>query len=101
MQTGTPGQTGTLTRAESGDVQMCCVTPAAVYTGNGRDYVYVVKERDGILGREYYAEQVNVRVLDRNDVWVSLDAALDGESRIVSSSTKEIHNGDVVRLSEE
>lgn len=99
--TGVPGLSGTMSRAESGEKFSCCVTPGAVYKVPPRAYVYVVKERDGILGSEYYAEQVNVRVLDENENWVAVEGALDSDSIIISSSTKEIKNGDVVRLSED
>lgn len=96
--TGMPGLTGTMSRAESGEKHSVCVTPQAVHQEDVRNYVYVVKERDGILGKEYYAEQINVRVLDENDYWVAVEGALDKDSVIISSSTKEVKNGDVVRL---
>lgn len=99
--TGVPGLSGTMSRAESGEKHYCCVTPAAVHGEDSRNFVYVVKERDGILGKEYYAQQVNVRVLDENENWVALEGALDEDSIIISSATKEVKNGDVVRLSEE
>lgn len=99
--TGVPGLSGTMSRAESGEKHSCCVTPEAVHEEGVRSYVYVVKERDGILGKEYYAEQVTVRVLDENESWVAVEGALDSDSQIISSSTKEMKNGDVVRLSEE
>ncbi len=98
---GVPGLSGTMSRAESGEKHYCCVTPAAVHEDGSRHYVYVVKERDGILGKEYYAEQVNVMVLDENENWAALEGALNDDSVIISSSTKEVKNGDVVRLSEE
>lgn len=98
--TGVPGLSGTMSRSESGEKHTCCVTPLAVHQENIRSYVYVVKERDGILGKEYYAEQINVRILDENDYWVAVEGALDGNSIIISSSTKEVKNGEVVRLEE-
>ena len=98
---GVPGLSGTMSRAESGEKHYCCVTPAAVHEEGSRHYVYVVKERDGILGKEYYAEQVNVMVLDENENWAALEGALNDDSVIISFSTKEVKNGDVVRLSEE
>ncbi|MCM1124403.1 MAG: biotin/lipoyl-binding protein [Eubacterium sp.] len=100
-RTGVPGLSGTMSRAESGEKHSCCVTPTAVYKEGARSYVYVVKERDGILGKEYYAEQVNVRVLDENESWVALEGGLDNDSVIITSSTKKVENGDVVRLSED
>lgn len=99
--TGVPGLSGTMSHSESGEKYPCCVTPAAIHTENTRNYVYVVKEREGILGMEYYVEQVNVRVKDENENWVAVEGALDANSRIISSSTKEVKNGEVVRLTEE
>lgn len=99
--TGVPGMSGVMSHAESGEKQPCCVTPAAVTTVDGRSHVYVVREREGILGMEYYVEQVSVRVADQNDYFVALDnAPLDKEDRIIISSTKAIENGGIVRLSE-
>lgn len=67
----------------------------------GRSHVYVVREREGILGMEYYAEQVSVRIADQNDYFVALEnAPLDQEDRIIISSTKALENGEIVRLSE-
>ena len=98
--TGVPGLSGTMSRSEKGEKYSCCVSPASVHKEDVRYYVYVVKERDGILGREYYAEQISVRIQDENDNWVALEGALDGDSLIIDSSTKEVKNGDVVRLEE-
>ena len=98
--TGMPGLSGTMSRSESGEKHSVCVTPQAVHREGVQNYVYVVRERDGILGKEYYAEQINVRVLDENDYWVAVEGALDSESVIITSSTKEVGNGDVVRLEE-
>lgn len=97
---GMPGLSGVMRRSDKGDKYPCCVTPGAVHTTPAMSYVYVVRERDGILGKEYYAEQVNVRIQDENDTWVAVEGALDSDSRIISMSTKEIKNGDAVRWEE-
>ena len=99
--TGVPGMSGTMSRTESGEKHSCCVTPAAVHKSDNRSFVYVVREREGILGMEYYAEQVNVTVVDENENWTALEAPLDKEDRIINSSTKEIKNGEIIRLSGE
>ena len=98
--TGIPGLSGRMSRSEKGEKHYCCVTPTAVHKEDIRSYVYVVRERDGILGKEYYAEQVNVRIQDQNDYWVAVEGALDSDSIIISTSTKEVKNGDAVRLAE-
>ena len=98
--TGVPGMSGTMSHTETGEKHSCCVTPAAVNTVDNRSFVYVVKEREGILGMEYYVEQLSVKIADQNDSWVALDAALDKEDMILNSSTQEVKNGTIVRLSE-
>lgn len=95
---GTPGLSGTMTRSEAGEKYLYCISPLAIHTDTLRSYVYVVRERDGILGMEYYVEEVNVKVLDENEYWAAIEGAIDSDSRIVISSTKEVRNGDVVRF---
>lgn len=97
--TGVPGQSGILTRTDAGEKQYTCIPVGALYTmEGGRNYVYVVNEREGILGPEYYVEEITVSVNDKNDAWVSVQGALTEESRIVENATAEIKKGDVVRL---
>lgn len=62
--------------------------------------MYVVNEREGILGLEYYVEEINVSVTDKNDQWAAVEGALTEDSRIIISSTKEVEKGGVVRLAE-
>lgn len=95
---GTPGQSGTITHSEAGEKYYCCISPLAVYEENTKRYVYVVKEREGILGNEYYVEQIFVKVLDENEHWAAVEGALDDKSQIVVSVTAEIRNGGTVRL---
>ena len=98
---GTPGLSGVMSLSESGEKQSCCLPAEAVHTVNARSYVYVARERDGILGKEYYASELNVKILDQNDSWAALEAALDSDSRVIVSATKELANGAAVRLEEE
>lgn len=97
---GVPGQSGILTRTDAGEKQYTCIPVGALYTTEGRSYVYVVSEREGILGPEYYVEEITVSVNDKNDAWASVQGALTEESRIVVNATAEIKKGDVVRLSD-
>ena len=96
--TGVPGQSGILTRTDAGEKQYTCIPLNALYITEGRSYVYVVNEREGILGPEYYVEEIAVSVNDKNDAWASVQGALTEESRVVGNSTAEIKKGDVVRL---
>jgi len=95
--TGTPGLSGVMKRTETGDKYPNCLPPMAVHKEDTRSYVYVVKEREGILGMEYYVEAVSVKILDQNESWVAVEGALDSESQVITSATKEVQNGTIVR----
>lgn len=95
---GMPGLSGIMKRTESGEKHSCCISPMALHEEQTRSYVYVVKEREGILGMEYYVEEVTVKIIDKNENWVAVEGALDSESQIIVSSTIEVHNGDIVRF---
>ncbi len=95
---GTPGVSGSISCKDQGEKYELCIPPAALHEADKQYYVYVMKEREGILGEEYYVDMVNVKVLDRNDNQAAVEGgALDKESRIIVSSTKEIGKGDTVR----
>lgn len=97
-KTGTPGEAGTISKSQRGEKYKCCLPMEAIHTENDRSYVYVMKEREGILGEEYYIEEMNVKVIDKNDHWAAIEEGrLDKESRIILSSTGEMKRGDTVR----
>ena len=96
--TGIPGMSGSISRTETGEKHRLCIPVGAISTKDDRSSVFVLKEREGILGQEYYIDEVNVRVLDKNDNWAALDAGvIDQDSQIILSSTREIQKGETVR----
>ncbi len=100
--TGVPGASGVVSHSESGEKYRLCLPADAVYSEKDRNYVYVLKEREGILGQEYYVDEMNVKVIDKNDNWAAIEeGAVDKESRIILSATKEIKKGETVRWEEE
>lgn len=99
-ETGMPGLSGVLKCSKTGEKQPCCISLLTLHTQNDRYFVYVVNEREGILGLEYYVEEINVSVVDKNDNWAAVEGALTDDSRIIASSTKELEKGGVVRLAE-
>lgn len=99
-ETGMPGLSGKMTCSKVGDKYPVCVSLLALHAENDRNFVYVVNEREGILGTEYYVEEITVSVVDKNDKFAAIEGAVNDESRIIESSTKEINKGDVVRLSD-
>ncbi len=99
-ETGMPGLSGVLRCSKTGEKHYCCISLLALHSQNDRNFVYVVNEREGILGLEYYVEEINVSVKDKNDQWAAVEGALTEDSRIIISATKEVEQGGVVRLAE-
>lgn len=98
--TGTPGLSGKMTCSKAGEKQPCCVSLLSLHSENDRNFVYVVNEREGILGAEYYVEEITVSVKDKNDKLAAIEGAVTEESLIIESFTKEFQKGDVVRLTD-
>lgn len=99
-ETGVPGLSGKLTCSKTGEKYPVCVSLAALHSENGRYFLYVVSEREGILGTEYYVEEITVSVVDQNDKFAAIEGAVNDESLILESATKEVKKGDVVRLAD-
>lgn len=99
---GVPGASGIISRSETGEKHKLCLPLAAIDTRDDRSYVYVLKEREGILGKEYFIDEINVKVIDKNESWAAIEEGLaDEESQIILSSTREIKKGDMVRWGKE
>ncbi|MBD5547991.1 MAG: hypothetical protein HDQ97_11415 [Lachnospiraceae bacterium] len=99
--TGIPGAAGSISRSDKGEKYGLCLPLAALHTENDRNYVYVLKEREGILGEEYYVDEVNVKVIDKNENWAAVEEGVIGkESIIILSATREFKRGDAVRWEE-
>ena len=96
------GQTAQLSCNKQTDVYETCINKAALYSNQyGNYYVYVAEEQDGILGTEWKVRTVFVTILDQNDRVAAIESAgITVESKIVMSSTKELKEGDTVRLLE-
>ena len=98
---GTLGMSGTLNKAEVTESYECCVPVDALpKEGMGeRYYIYLVGERDGILGRERYVEMRYVKVLDMNDSYAALEnGSVSKEEEVIIGSNKEVENNMVVRM---
>ena len=99
-ETGVPGLSGKLTCSKTGEKYPACIPLSALHSENGRYFVYVVNEREGILGTEYYVEEITISVVDKNDRLAAIEGVVSDESLILESSTKEVQKGTVVRLAD-
>lgn len=95
-----PGLGGTVVRSVQGEQQKLCIPIEALHQENESYYIFILQEKDGILGKEYYAEKIKVRVLDKNDHFAALEEGnIDKETKVISFSSKELKQGDSVRPS--
>lgn len=73
----------------------------AISEENGKDYVYVARQKDTVLGQEYYAQKVEVTVSDKNGSYAAIEeGGIDAQQEIIISSNKTINNGDRIRQTE-
>ena len=99
---GTLGQSGLFTTETQTDVFNCCIPLEALYTDqNGRNYIYTLKEKPGILGPELAAEIVYVNVLDQNDKYAAIEeGVIDSETELIVSTTEPLSDRTIVRYKE-
>lgn len=99
---GTLGQSGIFTTETQTDTFNICIPINALYTDqNGRNYVYTLKEKSGILGPELAVELVYVNVLDKNDKYAALEEGIiDSDTEIITSTTEALEDRVIVRYKE-
>lgn len=76
------------------------IIPSSAVQGIGKDsYIFILGERAGPLGREYYADKVEVMVDDEDDFNLAVSStSLNREIEIITSSTKPLSDGERVKL---
>ena len=94
------GQAAELTYRMQTESYSTCISQECVYReGENNYYVYVVEEREGILGTEWKVRRVGVRILDENDTAAAVQSAeITGDTRIISATDKALKDGDTVRV---
>lgn len=94
------GQTVELTLTKQSDVYNTVVPLNALHQNDvGGYYICIAEEREGILGTEWYASEVTVRVLDSNSSYAAVEGVgINAESQVIVMTTKAVHDGDVIRV---
>lgn len=59
-------------------------------------FVYVIQEKEGPLGREYYAIRKAITTRDSDNRYIGVISGLLGDERIIVSSSKLLHDGSEV-----
>ncbi len=75
------------------------VPTAALHVEQNGTYVYVIEERDTVLGTELFARKVQVDVLEKNSQYAAVEeGGLGMEDKVIVDSDRYVEEGDVVRL---
>ncbi len=74
------------------------VVPVKALHNEGGNCVYVLEEKDGILGTQITVRSLTVRLLDKNEDYAAIaDDLLGADVKIVTESDKELTNGIAVK----
>ncbi len=98
---GSLGMSATLKKSEGTELFNCCIPIQALHSDNNGTlhFVYLIGEREGILGNELYVERRNVKVLDYNDKYAALEEGILGKNdRIILYGDREYSEGDIIRI---
>lgn len=96
------GQTVSLEYRWQSDIYDICVNKEVMYEDDREiTHVYVVEERDGVMGTEWIVRRVNVSLLDENETMAAISGVGIGrETRIVRTVMGDLEEGKVVRVVE-
>lgn len=77
-----------------------CVPLGALHSDGDKYYVYVINEKDTILGTETAVDKVQVDIPDKNNEQAAIEGSFSWGQQFVLTSSKTLRNGDRVRLVE-
>lgn len=74
------------------------VIPIKALHNDGGNTIYVLEEKEGILGTELSVRSMTVRLLDRNEEYAAIaDELLSGDLKVVTDCDRELKNGRAVK----
>lgn len=74
------------------------VPNSSLTTYNGKFCVFVLKEKNGIMGKEYYAQKAEVTVLETGDFNSAISGDILSEDKIVTFSSKPLSDNMQVKM---
>lgn len=77
-----------------------CVPLNALHSDGDKYYVYVINEKDTILGTETAVDKVQVDILDKNNEQAAIEGSFSWGQQFVLTSSKTLRDGDRVRILE-
>jgi multidrug efflux pump subunit AcrA (membrane-fusion protein) len=96
----TAGQSLTLSVGEKSANYDLIVPNSAIREDNNGKFVLIVEQKSSPLGNRYVATRIDVEVLASDDTQTAISAALYGYEYVITTSTKPVEAGKLVRLAE-
>ena len=78
-----------------------CVPLNVLHSDGEKYYVYVINEKETILGTETAVDKVQVEILDKNNELAAIDGYFSWDQQFVLSSSKSLRDGDRIRVLED
>lgn len=95
----TVGEIGQLTVTVMSEERYICIPLEAIHTETGQSCVYIVEEREGFLGTEYHVKRKNIHIAEQNERYAAVeDSGIKETDSIVTYATKELYDGETVRI---
>lgn len=76
----------------------CIVPNSAVREDNNGKFILIVSQKSSPLGNRYFAERVDIQVLGSDDTQSAVSGALYGYEFVITTSTKPVEAGQLIRL---
>lgn len=92
------GNTVSITIGERGGNYDCIIPSSAIRSDNNGDFVLMVVSKSSPLGNRFRAERVDVRVQASDDTNSAVSGGLTYGDMVITTSTKPIESGMLVRL---
>jgi len=93
------GEIGEMSIKVMSEERYNCIPLEAIHKNGGQSFIYIVEESEGFLGKEYHISVHNVVVSEQNETYVAIaDSGLTSEDMIVTYASKDLHDGQTVRM---
>lgn len=98
---GNLGDLGTMQMIVKGEEKRLCVPLSAIHSDGNQNYILLASANQTILGEEWKVVRQNVMILDKNENYAAIEeGSITDEDKIIVKSTKQIKEGDSIRLLE-
>lgn len=92
------GRTAELAFSKTTEPYDLCVPVSALRSDAKGDFVLVLRESDGVLGKSSVAERISVEITDRDRERAAVSGALIRDDQVITASTKPLEEGGSVAL---